>query len=418
MSVMELPGLVTSGGPISLDVHRSTTPAPEAFRGQNRQLLAEIGASGLRGRGGASFPTARKLQAIAGRDGVVVVNATEGEPASRKDRLLLCMQPHLVLDGAVLAAHAVGARQVHLCISRSAPDACAAIESAVIERGRREPGVELLVHAAPEHFVVGEETALVHWLNGGEALPTGRMTRPVERGVNGRPTAVINCETAAHLTTIVHHGADRFRAHGTADEPGARLATVTRADRSYWVVEADSGMSLADVAAAGGAPVDGESPVLVGGYFGAWISASEARGVGFSDASLRPLGASVGCGVVVPLPPGACGWCETVRLLRWTAGESARQCGVCVNGLPALAGAAGEIGRGINVRDNRRRLERWAGQIDHRGGCGLPDGAVRLLRSGLRVHHDLIAAHARVHRCPKGAPPFLDIPDNRRNPWR
>jgi NADH:ubiquinone oxidoreductase subunit F (NADH-binding) len=415
---MEVPSLVSSDGPVSLDAHRSTARAPEEFRGQSRKLLAEIDASGLRGRGGASFPTARKLQAIAGRDGVVVVNASEGEPASRKDRMLLYVQPHLVLDGAVLAAHATGAREVHLCIGRSAPDAIAAIESAVVERGCLEPGVELSVHAAPEHFVVGEETALVHWLNGGEALPTGRATRPVERGVNGRPTAVVNCETAARLTAIVNHGAARFRSRGTVDEPGPRLATVTRSDGSHWIVEAHSGMPLAGVAAAGGAPVTGDSPVLVGGYFGAWISGTEALAVDFSDVALRPLGAGIGCGVLVPMPPWACAWCETVRLLHWTAGESARQCGVCVNGLPALAGATAEISRGIGVRDNLRRLERWAGQIDHRGGCGLPDGAVRLLRSGLRVHHDLIAAHARARRCPKGAEPFLAIPDNRSNPWR
>ena len=418
MNVLERPCLVSQDGPITLATHRLAARPPEEFLGRGRQMLAEIQTAGLQGRGGAGFPTARKLQAIAGRDGVIVVNATEGEPASGKDRMLLGIQPHLVLDGAVLAAHAVGAQQVHLCICRSATDAIAAIRSAIVERGEREPGVELSVHAAPEHFVVGEETALIHWLNGGDALPTGRVTRPVERGVNGRPTAVLNCETVAHLTHIINHGAKPFRARGTADEPGMRLATVTRADRSRWIIEADAGMSLAEVAAAGGAPIDVDTPVLVGGYFGAWISGSEALAVRYSDAALRRLGASVGAGVLVPLPPWACGWCETVRLLHWTAGESARQCGVCVNGLPALASAAAEMSRGINVRDNTRRLERWAGQIDHRGGCGLPDGAVRLLRSGLRVHHDLIGAHADAHRCPKGASPFLAIPDTRRNPWR
>ena len=418
MSVVECPRLVSEVGPVSLSAHRVAFRAPEEFRGTGPSMVAEIEAAGLRGRGGASFPTARKLQAVAGRNGVIVVNATEGEPASDKDRMLLCNQPHLVLDGAVLAAHAVGARSVHIGICRSAPDALAAVKAAIIERGTREPGVELMVHAAPEHFVVGEETALVHWLNGADALPTGRRVRTVERGVSGRPTAVVNCETVAHLAWIVNHGADVFRSRGTAGEPGSLLATVTRFDGSRWIVEADIGMPLADVAAAGGAPIDADSPVLVGGYFGAWIRGREALEVAYSDAALRPLGANVGCGVLVPLPARVCAWCETARLLDWMAGESSRQCGVCVNGLPALASAAVKMTRGVNIETNSRQLQRWSGQIDHRGGCGMPDGAVRLLRSALRVHHDLIAAHSTPQGCPKGAPPFLAIPDTRRNPWR
>lgn len=418
MSITERPVLSPMTDPGSLSTHRERFRAPAAHRGRGPELLAEIAASGLRGRGGASFPTARKLAAIAGRDGVIVVNATEGEPASAKDRMLLCTRPHEVLDGAVLAAHAVDAHRVHLGISRNAPAALASIETALRERGSREPGVELRVHATPEHFVVGEETALVHWINGGDALPTGRRVRMVERGVADRPTAVINGETAAQLAWIVNHGAQLFRRRGTADEPGARLVTVTRSDGSRRVIEVDIGMPLAAVAASGGAPIDRYQPVLVGGYFGAWITGSEALDVAYSDAALRPLGASVGAGVLVPLPAPVCGWCETTRLLAWMAGESSRQCGVCVNGLPALASAAADISRGDDVVTRTEQLERWAGQIDHRGGCGMPDGAVRLVRSALRVHRDLIVAHAAAHGCPTGAIGFLTIPDTRRNPWR
>jgi len=418
MSIAERPLILPTAGPVPLATHRADFREPAAFRGRGPALLVEIEASGLRGRGGAGFPTARKLGAIAGHDGVVVVNATEGEPASAKDRMLLESQPHLVVDGAVLAAHAVGARRVHIGIARSSPATRAALRCAFVERGSPEPGIELSVHATPEHFVVGEETALVHWINGGDALPTGRRVRMVERGVAGRPTAVINCETAAQVAWIVNHGAHAFRLRGTADEPGSRLATVTRGDRSRWVVEADIGSPLAEVAWAGGAPIDRTRPVLVGGYFGAWISGSEALEVAYSDAALRPLGASVGAGVLVPLPAQACAWCETARLLDWMAGESSLQCGVCVNGLPALASAAAEISRGENIVTRTGQLERWAGQIDHRGGCGMPDGAVRLLRSALRVHRELIAAHAAAHGCPLGAPPFLTIPETRSNPWR
>ena len=232
----------------------------------------------------------------------MVVNRTEGEPASQKDRMLLCEQPHLVLDGAVLAAHAVGRRR---CTSASAvrrPMPRTAIESAVIERGRREPGVELLVHATPEHFVVGEETTLIHWLNGGEALPTGHVTRPVERGVNGRPTAVLNCETAAHLTAIINHGASRFRARGTAHRAGH-----TPGHRHPWrsVVlgrRRDDREPLADVAAAGGrrsTPI----PRARGRVLRRLISGREAS-PSASATPHRSARCGVGAGVLVPCRPG------------------------------------------------------------------------------------------------------------------
>lgn len=418
MTVLETPVDQRDDASVSLSRHRATFPSPSDSAGRDRALLAEIDASGLRGRGGAGFPTARKLRAIALRDGVIVVNGTEGEPASRKDRMLACTAPHQVIDGAVLAAHASRARQVHICVSRSAPETARALRFALAERGSDDRRVKVDVHEAPEHFVVGEETALVHWLNGSEALPTGRRVRMTERGVGGRPTAILNAETAANLASIVARGAGWFRSRGTDDEPGTRLATVTRPDRSMQVVEVEVGVPLADVLAAAGGSIDRDAPVLVGGYFGAWIDGSEALSVDFSDAALRPLGASIGAGVVVPLPRAVCGWCETVRLLRWMAGESSYQCGVCVNGLPALASAADAVSRGIDASANVARLVRWAGQIDHRGGCGLPDGAVRLLHSALRVHADLIDAHTRSRGCPRDAGRFLAIPETRNNPWR
>lgn len=418
MTVLEAPVAQREDATVSLSRHRATFPPPSDSAGRGRALLAEVDAAGLRGCGGAGFPTARKLRAIASRNGIIVVNGTEGEPASRKDRMLLCTTPHRVIDGAVLAAHAVRSRQAHICVSRSVPEAAQALRLALAERQGEDGRVHVLVHEAPEHFVVGEETALVHWLNGGEALPTGRRVRMTERGVDGRPTAILNAETAANLAQIAARGAEWFRSTGTDDEPGTRLATVTRPDRSMQVVEVEVGVPLATVITAAGGFVDHDTPVLVGGYFGAWITGAEALAVDFSDAALRPLGASVGAGIVVPLPRPVCGWCETVRLLEWMVGESSRQCGVCVNGLPALASAADAVARGIDPYDNVARLHRWVGHIDHRGGCGLPDGAVRLLRSALRVHANLIGIHARSGGCPCDTGPFLAIPETRSNSWR
>ncbi len=409
--------LRTDGRPVSLADHRSSVPSPRESRGRHHDLLDEVEASGLQGRGGAAFPTATKLDAVAGRDPIIVVNATEGEPLSEKDRLLVVRHPHLVIDGAVLAAHATRSTEVRFCVGRGSGEMFDAVHDALAERGP-EHGVAIKVHAAPHRFVAGEESALVHWLNGGDAVPTGTRVRPFERGVAGRPTAVLNAETLAHLTQITAFGSSWFREFGTAKEPGTRLATVVCADGSRRIVEAPLGAPISGVAAAAGATTKGASGVLVGGYFGAWLDASSADRAPFANRGLASFGASTGCGVVAPLPATVCPWCETARILVWMAGESAGQCGVCVNGLPAIAAAAVQVGRGIRVGENLRLLTRWAGQVDGRGGCHLPNGAVRLLRSAISLDAGLLELHDANRGCPHGAPAFLPMGDTDGEPWR
>ena len=172
----------------------SATARMPSLRGESDALIAAVEASGLRGRGGAGFPTHRKLRAVAARrNPVVVANGVEGEPASHKDALLMRINPHLVLDGAAAAAAAVGAKQIVIAVGRGAAGAHAAMAAAIAERstGGRE-GFELV--AVPERFVAGEESALVNWLNGGPAKPTfvppaavrARSARPVDAGAERR----------------------------------------------------------------------------------------------------------------------------------------------------------------------------------------------------------------------------------------
>ena len=164
-------------------------------------LLAEVERSGLRGKGGARFPTATKLAAVASRRrAIVVANGTEGEPASLKDTMLMSHAPHLVLDGAVLAAEIVGAREVDRVHQArfGRADRCSSARSrnasaTATTRCRSDSS------ARRNRYVSGEETALVNWLNGGDAKPTFVPPRPFERGVDGRPTLVQNVETLGDL---------------------------------------------------------------------------------------------------------------------------------------------------------------------------------------------------------------------------
>jgi NADH:ubiquinone oxidoreductase subunit F (NADH-binding) len=182
---------------VSLDVHRRTYPASPAPRsGPWPELIDEVARAGLRGRGGARFPAAEKMRSVAAgkKKPAIVANGTEGEPNSGKDRLLLTRVPHLVVEGALWAAAAVGADEVIICVDRAHPEGGRALRHALAERAGAEPAtVRVRVAETPPRYVAGESSALVHWLNGGPAKPTA-AGRPHERGVDGRPTLVQNVE--------------------------------------------------------------------------------------------------------------------------------------------------------------------------------------------------------------------------------
>ncbi|HET8529478.1 MAG TPA: NADH-ubiquinone oxidoreductase-F iron-sulfur binding region domain-containing protein [Gaiellaceae bacterium] len=345
-----------------------------------RSLIETLAAAGLRGRGGAGFPTARKLAAVraAGRRAVVVVNGAEGEPAAAKDRTLLGYVPHLVLDGAVAAARAVRAREV---LVGAHPSVCAVVERAI---GERDDGkIELQAVAVPDTFVAGEETALVQFLNGGPALPTFTPPRPFERGVRRLPTLVQNAETLAHVALIARRGAAWFRAVGTEEEPGTTLVTLAGAVRSPGVYEIETGQPLSALLADAGGVASEPRAFLVGGYFGTWLPAS-AVDVPLADAALARYGAALGARAVVVLPRDRSGIAETARILRYLAEQSAGQCGPCVYGLAAVADDFARLAR-RDGRVDRARLERRLGLIAGRGACSHPDGAVRLAASALQV---------------------------------
>ena len=177
------------------------------------------------------------MRAVADRGGsaVVVANGMESEPASEKDEALLSLAPHLVLDGAVLAAEAVGAQVAHLCMSRPRPRLLDDVQAAVAERQRsRLDPVPIEVHALPHHYVSSEETSLIRWLNGGEAKPAPTPPRPFERGVRRLPTLVDNVETLAHVALIARYGPAWFRQAGRPDAPGTMLVDDLRRGRAAW----------------------------------------------------------------------------------------------------------------------------------------------------------------------------------------
>ena len=416
-SIATLPRLLTGIGesPVTaLEAHlelHGELPALSSWA--PAQIIELLEHSGLRGHGGAAFPVAKKMGAVASRrkPKMLVVNGAEGEPASKKDRVLLRELPHLVLDGAAVAARGVGADQAIIAVSANDNRGAQSIALALRERSRArlrgEPRFELM--SVPERYLSGQESALVNALSGGPAKPTFG-SRPYERGVRQRPTLVQNAETLAHIALIARHGAGWFRELGTERDPGSTLVTVSGALEAPGVYEIEHGMALEDLLDTAEV-TEGLAAVLIGGYFGSWLPAAELPNLYLSPGLLAERGASLGCGVIVALGSGACPVAETARIADYFAEQSAGQCGPCVNGLDAIAARVQQLATGTAPRGAQDDIERWASELPRRGACQYPDGAARFIASALRVFAPAFSDHARrgpCERCRRA--PVLPVP--------
>lgn len=406
-----------ANGAMNLREHLAVHGEPPLARSRKQRRNAaawidEVERSGLLGRGGAAFPTAVKMRAVQRARGraIVVVNGAEGEPASLKDRALLSSLPHLVLDGGLLAAQALGAEKVIVCVPEGAAGALDSLARAIAEHRQmasNSPKIELAT--VPERYVSGQESTLVNHLGGGRAIPTFTPPLPVERGVQRRPTLVNNTETLAHIALIARHGSHWFRQLGTTAQPGSTLVTLCGPVAHPGVYEIEHGASLSSlIDAAGGATTDVRA-VLLGGYAGTWIDGESISALNLSNAGLAAHGASIGAGIVVLLSSRACPVAEVSRVARWLAEQSAEQCGPCVHGLNAIAGAIEEIAGGTASAGAGERIARWSSLATGRGACRHPDGAVRFIGSALEVFRAQFTDHARYGPC-DACSQFYELP--------
>ncbi|HYM97299.1 MAG TPA: NADH-ubiquinone oxidoreductase-F iron-sulfur binding region domain-containing protein, partial [Candidatus Sulfotelmatobacter sp.] len=334
---------------------------------------------------------------------VVIANGAEGEPHSKKDRLLMTTRPHLVLDGAFIAARAVRARQVVLYVGEEHQAAWNSMARALAERRGEERRMAHMV-GAPPRYVAGDSSAAVHLVDSGIATPTTTPPSPHERGVGGAPTLVQNVETLAHVALIARHGDAWYRSAGRRGATGTLLVTLAGGVAQSGVHEIEAGTTVGEAVEMAGGPSSAPRAVLVGGYFGSWVPADKAWDLALDAAMLREHGLSIGCGVVGVLPVNRCPVCETAGIMRFLAAESSAQCGPCFFGLRALADACSRIAeRGTNP-DDMHRLQRWSIEVRGRGACHHPDGAVMFMQSALKTFGDDFSHHP-AHWRGQGAQP-------------
>ncbi len=365
----------------SLDAHRHRYgPLPAVDK---LSLVASTERMRVRGRGGAGFPFAIKVGSLARGRPVVVVNASEGEPASAKDSVLSITRPHLVLDGAVIAAKAVGARDIHVILPGERAQVVESLTAAVAER---RDGVRIHTRVAAPRFVSGERSAVLELLAGRTGLPVSTWQPESISGHQGRPTLLSNAETWAQIGRLFLVGDEAYAAHGTPREPGTTLLTVWGGPTPV-VSEVGYGTPLRDVLPASVA----DRPLLIGGFHGSWVTALSARSARVSLDSLRAMGTPLGAGVLVPST--GCPVDLTGQVLTYLAGQSARRCGPCFNGLPALATAYAAAAAGTSQPGAIDRVRELAQLVTGRGACAHPDGTVRLVRSLITSFGDEFDAH-------------------------
>ena len=408
------------GEPAGTDLTRHQAihdPRPNlgrAKRGHAGHLVSEIERSGLAGRGGGWFPTGRKLQAVveatnhARKDPVVVVNAMEGEPAASKDAVLVHRNPHLILDGAVLAAEAIGASVAHIA-AHVGSRAISTFERAIEQRRGRD-SVELRLHVGPDRYVASEESALAHFVGEGVALPVTVPPRVFELGVRRRPTFLANAETMAHIALIARYGAPWFRSVGDTTHPGTTLISVSGAVGSPGVFEVPTGTPVRDILGLAGGTTGSMRAAVTGGYGGSWVSAADVIDSPWTVGGLAAVGGIPGAGVLAVLPMEGCGLIETARVVHWMAGQGAGQCGPCRFGLAAVAADFSSLASARMKAPGLAALNSRLGIIPGRGACKHPDGAVRFAASALVVFQDEVDLHMSGRCSSTQRSPILRVP--------
>jgi NADH-quinone oxidoreductase subunit F len=378
------------------------------------EVIAAITDSGLRGRGGAGFPTGRKWALARAQTGAVkyvICNGDEGDPGAFMDRLVLESDPHRVLEGLAIAAYAIGATEGYLYIRAEYPLAVRHTRAAI--RQAEERGLLGRLHFEVREgagaFVCGEETALIQSLEGKRGVPKLRPPYPVERGFRGRPTLINNVETLACVPWIIRHGAGAFAALGTPNSRGTKVFALAGKINRGGLIEVPMGMTIREVVEGiGGGIRNGRAfkAVQLGGPSGGCIPARLADTPIDYDA-LAETGAIMGSGGLVVLDDRDCMVDIARFFLKFTQAESCGKCTFCRIGTKRMLEILERLCEGKGRPDDLEKLETLADYVGRGSLCGLGQTAPNPVLTTLRYFRDEYQAHLDERRCPAGRCPAL-----------
>ncbi|MFO7964038.1 MAG: NADH-quinone oxidoreductase subunit NuoF [Desulfobacterales bacterium] len=379
------------------------------------ETLSEIKHSGLRGRGGAGFPTGQKWEFCKNAPGTpkyIVCNADEGDPGAFMDRSQMEGDPQSILEGMTIAAYAIGAEQGVIYVRAEYPLAVTLITHAIEQArsygllGRNILGkgldfdIDVMIGAGA--FVCGEETALLHSIEGRRGVPRPKPPFPATSGLYGKPTVINNVETLATVPVIIQHGADWYSKIGTETSRGTKIFSLAGKVANNGLVEVEMGTPVGElIYDIGGGIVSGGKfkAVQCGGPSGGCIPARHLD-TPIDYESLTRLGAIMGSGGLVVMDENTC-MVDTARyFLEFVQEESCGQCTPCREGTGVMLGILNRITEGAGSEEDIALLEEIGEMIKKTSLCGLGQTAPNPVLSTIRHFRDEYEAHIREKRCP------------------
>lgn len=368
---------------------RATTPD---------EVVAEVEASGLRGRGGAGFPVARKwklAQAATADTKYVVANGGEHEPGSKKDRHLVTHHAHRVIEGAAICAFATGASVVYLYLIEDMVDAIASAHAAIAEAKEALAGIEVKVVLAPTTYVAGEETAALEVIEGRKAWPRKKPPYPGESGLWGKPTTVNNVETFSYVPEIIRDGAAAFA-------PGRMLVTLDEGFAKPGIYEVELGTSFRTViydlggGPRGGGSIKGLLPAMSSPFL-----AGSQLDVGLTHEQVRAAGSNLGCAGLSIIEEGTCVVERAVHIAEFFMREQCGQCPPCRMETNTVLGVLKKVRDG-DAGDYTAQIHKIAKFTAGKGNCSLIEMAAAPILSALALFADDFAHHAAHGVCAPG----------------
>ena len=391
-------------GTTSLAQHGEYAGLKQALKMRPADVVAMIKASGLVGRGGAAFPTGIKWEGAAVAEGApkyVVCNADESEPGTFKDRVLLLDDPHTVIEGMLIAAHAIGASRGFIYVRGEYPYIIPSVENAVAEArdagylGEHILGSELSfdidIRLGAGAYICGEETALFESLEGKRGFPRVKPPFPTTFGVFGKPTVINNVETLFNVPLILTRGVEEYRRIGTEKSPGPKLFCVSGDVARPGVYEVPFGITLRDLLDMAGGT--GLRAVLFGGAAGAFATAKHLD-VKLTFEDLRAVGLPLGSGVVMVFDETRDLRDVLRRLGRFFAHESCGKCYPCQLGTQRQKEILDRLAEGRLLPGDAERLQDIGWTMTDASLCGLGQTAAGAVLSAIKLWPELFAQPA------------------------
>ncbi|MBI4862370.1 MAG: NADH-quinone oxidoreductase subunit NuoF [Candidatus Riflebacteria bacterium] len=387
-------------------------------RGDPQWVIEEIKASGLRGRGGAGFPTGLKWEYLARQQNgtwkYLICNADEGDPGAYMDRAVLEGNPHSVIEGMLIGAYATGAKEGVIYVRAEYP---LAVKHCVIAlRQARELGflgenilgsrlsfnIRLVKGAGA--FVCGEETALMRSCEGRVGEPRQRPPFPIERGIDGKPTAINNVETWANVPVILRQGARAFAKTGTEKSTGTKIFSLVGKVRNTGLVEVPMGMPIWEIVnTIGGGPIGKKKlkAVQTGGPSGGCIPA-RLFDLPIDYDSLADAGSIMGSGGMIVMDESTCMVDVARYFMNFLKDESCGKCFTCRKGTQRMFEILDDISKGLARMDHLDLLEELATTVRDTSMCGLGQTAPNPVLSTLKYFRDEYVKHIEDKKCPAG----------------